>query len=437
MRNRDIMYAEKPIIHAEIMALNTGVNPYLSESMAPGVGDSVNPMQVVMSLGTAIWIAGMIGMLIYAAISYLRIKNKADVSLPVKAVLHYKKPAFWLVLLGVLACIVAAICFLADSIDNTLQVSEDKWDCTIHCAEESGENSYVITYSDEEILADTGCITFQNRNMFVITVHLIGEGKEVFVSEIAPGGNVTFMQADPEVTYTVGIHAVDEEEGNYFAQWSLIAEQKDIWVNYMDYANDLQQYTIADLDANGRLEVIVSSMGGTGSYTYTRIFEVNESFDGLTECTTDFIEGDSQPDMLSISGPGQVFRDLEGMFHYVIQDFMRAGTEYYYTIYSVALKEGHIVHQLLAQMHESYSTGSLVVEHTNTKGEKITEEEYLSAVETFFWGMSELTYVFDWRNLVDIEDADAEEIYMILSGIRSGILRTNEMMAEVPENSGA
>ncbi len=109
--------------------------------------------------------------------------------------------------------------------DQTIQVYEDKWDCTVHCAEESGENSYVITYSEKEILADTGCITFQNRNMFAITVHLIGKGKEVFVSEVAPGGNVVFMQANPAVIYTVGIHA-DVEEGTqlslmaYNGEWS-------------------------------------------------------------------------------------------------------------------------------------------------------------------------------------------------------------------------
>lgn len=108
-------------------------------------------------------------------------------------------------------------------------IAKDKWDCTVHCAEESGENSYIITYRDEPLLADTGCITFQNRNAFAITVHLSGKGKEVFVSEIAPGGNVAFLQVDPEVSYTVGIHA-DVEEGTelnvmaYNGDWSEIYE---------------------------------------------------------------------------------------------------------------------------------------------------------------------------------------------------------------------
>jgi len=348
--------------------------------------------------------------------------------------------------------------------DQTIQVSEDKWDCTVHCAKESGENSYVITYSEKEILADTGRITFQNRNMFAITVHLIGKGKEAFVSEIAPGGNVVFMQADPEVNYTVGIHAeveegtelslmvydgewsevyelkqdtmiIGKEEGTYYEQWNLIAKQKDIWVNYMDYANDLQQYTITDLDGNGRLEVIVSSMGGTGSYTYTRFFEVNETFDGLMECTTDFVEGDSEPDMMIANEPSQVFRDLEGVYHYVIRDFMRAGTEYYDIIYDVVLKNGHITHNVLARMYDSYSSGSSVVEYTNAAGEKITEAEYKAIAKTTFEGMSELTCLFDWRDLEEIADLDEEKIYNILSEIRSGVLRGNVMMEEVAEGS--
>ena len=68
---QNIMHVEKPTIHTGVMAINSVVNPYLSESMAPEVGVSVNPMQVVMNVGTVIWFAGMIGMLIYALVSFL------------------------------------------------------------------------------------------------------------------------------------------------------------------------------------------------------------------------------------------------------------------------------------------------------------------------------------------------------------------------------
>ena len=53
---QDILYVDKPTIHTGIMAVNSVVNPYLSESMAPGVGAGINPIQMVMSLGTVIWV---------------------------------------------------------------------------------------------------------------------------------------------------------------------------------------------------------------------------------------------------------------------------------------------------------------------------------------------------------------------------------------------
>ena len=81
---QDIMYVEKPIIHTGGMAINSAVNPYISDNMALRVGDSVNPMWMIMSLATLIWIVGMIGLFIYAFVSFLKIKNKADASLLVR-----------------------------------------------------------------------------------------------------------------------------------------------------------------------------------------------------------------------------------------------------------------------------------------------------------------------------------------------------------------
>ena len=75
-------------------------------------------------------------------------------------------------------------------------------------------------------------------------------------------------------------------------QLTIIAENKDMWITELEYADEVYRYAISDLDHNGRYEVIVSNMGGTGLYTYSRFFEVNETYDGLVECTTDFMEGD-------------------------------------------------------------------------------------------------------------------------------------------------
>lgn len=78
---QDIVYAENPVIHTGVTAINSVVNPYLSEGMAPEVGVSVNPMQIVMNLGAVMWVVGMIGMMIYAGISYLKIRNRVSASI--------------------------------------------------------------------------------------------------------------------------------------------------------------------------------------------------------------------------------------------------------------------------------------------------------------------------------------------------------------------
>lgn len=56
----DIVYQQKPEIHSGIGALNRTVNPLLSESFAPDVTASINPLQIWIFLASFIWIAGMV-----------------------------------------------------------------------------------------------------------------------------------------------------------------------------------------------------------------------------------------------------------------------------------------------------------------------------------------------------------------------------------------
>ena len=88
----------------------------------------------------------------------------------------------------------------------------EKWDCTVMCAEKSDADSYVITYSDEEIISSSGVLSFQNRNEFDIVVHLLTNGKEEQTLEIRAGGIAILYQVEKETVYTVGCYA-DVEEG--------------------------------------------------------------------------------------------------------------------------------------------------------------------------------------------------------------------------------
>lgn len=78
----NILHTNTPTIHSGIGVVNAVVNPIFSSSLAPNAGDRVNPMQMITLLASMIWIAGMAAMLLYAAVSFLRIKKKVREAAP-------------------------------------------------------------------------------------------------------------------------------------------------------------------------------------------------------------------------------------------------------------------------------------------------------------------------------------------------------------------
>ena len=62
-----------PVIDSGIPAVDEAVNPVISQSLAPNPGDSVNPLQVYLVIGTAIWLIGVTAMLFYSFLSWLQI----------------------------------------------------------------------------------------------------------------------------------------------------------------------------------------------------------------------------------------------------------------------------------------------------------------------------------------------------------------------------
>lgn len=78
----DILTTKTPAVDSGIPFLNQAVNPIISGSLAPNVGYSVNPMQVVAFIGAVIWLMGIAAMLIYTLISYLKIHRKVCEAVP-------------------------------------------------------------------------------------------------------------------------------------------------------------------------------------------------------------------------------------------------------------------------------------------------------------------------------------------------------------------
>ena len=69
-----MLTAPEPALHTRLTLMDDALNPILADSLSPAPGDSVNPMQVLTFAGSVVWCAGMIVMLIYAAVSTIRLR---------------------------------------------------------------------------------------------------------------------------------------------------------------------------------------------------------------------------------------------------------------------------------------------------------------------------------------------------------------------------
>ena len=77
----DIEMMTTPAVDIGIPALNEPVNKAISQNFAPKPENSVNPMQITVYILARIWIVGAAFMIVYAVISFLRIKKTVSVSM--------------------------------------------------------------------------------------------------------------------------------------------------------------------------------------------------------------------------------------------------------------------------------------------------------------------------------------------------------------------
>ncbi len=70
---QEIIATERPVIESGFEAVDSAVNPIITENLAPSVTESVNPIAIILSVTVAVWLIGIAVMLTYMVISYLRI----------------------------------------------------------------------------------------------------------------------------------------------------------------------------------------------------------------------------------------------------------------------------------------------------------------------------------------------------------------------------
>ena len=79
-----VQFDPAPTITSGVSVIDNAVNPSLSEHFAAVPTASVNPLYVGAYLAGWVWLIGLGAMLLYALVSYLRLRRRVSVSLPVQ-----------------------------------------------------------------------------------------------------------------------------------------------------------------------------------------------------------------------------------------------------------------------------------------------------------------------------------------------------------------
>ena len=79
-----VQFDPAPTITSGVSVIDNAVNPSLSEHFAATPEASVNPLYVWTEIAGWVWLIGLGAMLLYALVSYLRLRRRVSVSLPVQ-----------------------------------------------------------------------------------------------------------------------------------------------------------------------------------------------------------------------------------------------------------------------------------------------------------------------------------------------------------------
>jgi len=82
----EIMLAPAPSIQTGVPILDDAINPIISQTFATDPTASVNPLQIVIPVAANLWLLGIVALVLYTAVSYLRLKLRLR-----EATLHTEK----------------------------------------------------------------------------------------------------------------------------------------------------------------------------------------------------------------------------------------------------------------------------------------------------------------------------------------------------------
>ncbi len=165
-------------------------------------------------------------------------------------------------------------------------------------------------------------------------------------------------------------------------------------------------YTVADLDQDDQLELIVSQIQGTGGYTTNTVWQVNDDGSGLSQVKTqDSCQPVFQPDDFQ-GTPTSTLRayqnQSDGVFTYILEDSNKDGAAHYYqSKRAIALKDGALKGFFLGYQNTEYDeNGQEQVTYQDAQEQTISQQDYDQVEQRYFGDFQPCTATLSWLDCV-------------------------------------
>ena len=229
-----------------------------------------------------------------------------------------------------------------------------------------------------------------------------GLGAVILGASLLCGCSSPAPQQDSQISTTVETTLTAP---SYEAQIRLLVDRVEEW-NQDDGVLPYyyHQYTVTDLDRNGRLEILAID-NSAPLFTYGKMYEISEDGSALLECAIPCDDGQTLPKMIVDSVPA-AYDPMNGTYYYLfLTDCNSLSIGYGEIISSLHLNHGVLSNEILGRSFVREQDG-MTNEQFSRDGLLTTPEEYEAIIPEFQAKHQAFTANFEWFQVEDGTDVE-------------------------------
>lgn len=197
--------------------------------------------------------------------------------------------------------------------------------------------------------------------------------------------------------------AEDDEQAQIRIQLELFAREKELWV--IDSIPPSFYYAVYDLDGDGKLELITSTITGTGVNSENHFYQADLSRHELVELKQKYYQYEDELDILDINEE-TAYRDENNIIYYMAADYRGHGAQSYDFLEGAFYIKDRNIYSIIYRNEEGYqdiSDNTWDITWYDSNGNEITETAWEQISEEFFIGKEKLDYHISWK-YIDVEE---------------------------------